>query len=372
MSSSDYYSVLGVSKEASQDDIKKAYRKLALKHHPDRNKGNKESQEKFKEINEAYEVLSDPEKRKKYDRFGKQGVDSDFGASAGAGGSFGGGGFEDIFSQFFGEGSFGGFGSSAQAGPSGATGAYRGTSLQLSQSISLKEAAEGKTLRLKVMRQDPCVSCEGSGGDLETCPSCRGRGTVASGGGLFSISRTCPTCRGEGKKIKNPCKKCRGTGLQANKDTISVKIPPGIHNGMTLRLSGQGNAGRHNGPRGDLFLKVNITPHSNLKREGDDLHTEVKVEFPEVVFGGSKKVSTLSGTKTVKIPSGTQSGTLLRLKNEGMPNLRGGGKGNLYVKIKVVTPKKLSEEEKNALKRFAELRGKNIKQSSSWWKKIFE
>ena len=374
MSSGDYYNTLGVSKGASQDEIKKAYRRLALKYHPDRNKGDKGSQEKFKEINEAYEVLSDSEKRKRYDRFGKQGVDSDFdfrSSGAGAGGGYAGTGFEDIFRQFFGGEGFDGFGTGSTRTGTGRR-AYRGTSLKLNQSISLREAALGKKMRFKVMRQDPCELCEGSGGDSGGCASCAGAGRVSSGSGFFNIARTCPDCGGTGEKITNPCKKCRGTGLQANKDTISVKIPPGIRDGMTLRLSNQGNAGRYNGPRGDLFVHIKVDPHPSLKRKGDDLYTEVKVDYPEAVFGSSRKIETLTQNKTVKIPPGTQPGTLLRLKNEGLPHIQGAGKGNLYVKVQVLIPKKVSKKEKEILKEYARLRGKEINTDPSWWKKIFE
>ncbi len=367
MSSNDYYSILGVPKGASQDEIKKAYRKLALKYHPDRNKGDKSSQEKFKEINEAYEVLSDPEKRKNYDNFGKQGVDSNF-DFGGSGTRYTGTGFEEVFRQFFG-GGFGGFeGGSTQT--SGARRVYRGSSLNLNQSISLKEASEGKKMRFKVLRQDPCGTCSGRGGDWGTCSQCGGNGRVTSGGGFFSVTRACSNCAGGGEVITQPCKKCRGTGLEAHKDTISVKIPSGICDGMTLRLSGQGNAGRNNGPRGDLYVNVSIKPHPSLRRVGDDLHTEVEIEFPEAVFGTTRKIETLNGQKSVKIPPGTQAGTRLRLKNEGMPVLNGSGRGHLFIRIQMHTPKKISQREKELLKEYAMLRGKEINENPPFWKKI--
>ncbi len=367
MSSGDYYSTLGVPKGASQDEIKKAYRKLALKYHPDRNKGDKSSQEKFKEINEAYEVLSDPEKRKNYDRFGKQGVDSNF-DFGGDGAGYAGTGFEDVFRQFFGGGFEGFNGGSTRT--AGARRVYRGSSLKINQSITLKEASEGKKLRFKVLRQDPCGSCDGRGGDWGTCSACGGSGGVTSGGGFFSFTRTCPNCAGGGEEITNPCKECRGTGLEAHKDTISVKIPPGIRDGMTLRVSGQGNAGRNKGPRGDLYVNVSIKPHPAIRRSGDDLHTEVEIEFPEAVFGTSRKVETLNGERSVKIPPGTQAGTRLRLKNEGMPVLNGSGRGNFFVKVQINTPKKVSQREKELLSEYAKLRGKEVNENPSLWKKI--
>lgn len=363
MASKDYYEVLGVSRDASQDDIRKSYRKLALKYHPDRTKGDKDAQEKFKEINQAYEVLSDPGKRKNYDRFGEAGVEGgggfegfDFGSS---GGGFG--GFSDIFDQFFGGGAGVKTGASRRV--------YRGSSLKLSQELSLKEAAEGKSLKFKVLRQDPCGKCSGSGGDISTCKGCGGSGAVESGGGIFRVARTCPTCGGEGKAVTNPCNSCRGTGLEAKKDTISVKVPPGITDGATLRVPGQGNAGRHNGPRGDIFVEIKVTPHPALRREGDDLHTRLRVSFPEAVFGASRSIEALSGKKTLKIPFGTQSGTRLRLKGEGMPRVGGYGKGDMFVEVQVVTPKKLNKQQKEALKKYAQLRDSDS--DPSWWNKIF-
>jgi len=363
----DYYEILGVSRDASQEDIKKAYRRLALKYHPDRAKNDKDAQEKFKEINQAYEVLCDEEKRKKYDQFGAEGVDMGVGSGGFGGfdfGGFGEGAFSDIFDSFFGGG--------ARTRARRETRAERGSSLRFEKEITLEEAASGKTLKFKILRQDPCSACNGSGGDSSTCPQCSGSGTVMSGGGFFRISQTCPRCGGEGKVIANPCSNCKGTGLQASKDSISVKIPPGVHDGTTLRLAGQGNAGRHNGPRGDIFLDIRIKPNPYLKRKGDDLYTVLYVSFPEAVFGSSRSIRSLSGSKTLKIPSGVQSGTKLRLKGEGMPVLNGYGKGDLFVEVKIETPKKLNKQQKEALKRYAELTESRDKKNSSWWNKIFE
>ncbi len=372
MSSKDYYDILGVSKDASQDEIKKAYRKLALKYHPDRTDGDEEAQEKFKEINQAYEVLSDSDKRKKYDRFGEQGVDMDGAAGGFEGfGNFGQGGsgfgnFSDIFEEIFG---------GAQRNATGSRGrstrrAGKGSSLRLDYEISLKEAAEGKKVKLKVLRQDPCTHCSGSGGDISTCSDCAGRGTVQGGSGFLRIQRSCPKCQGQGKVISTPCKECRGTGLTGNKDTISVKIPPGVRDGMTLRITGEGNAGRHNGPRGDIFVNIRVKYHQTLRREGDNLYAKVDITFPEAVFGSSRKIDTLNGKKKVKIPGGVQSGTKLRLKKEGMPSLKGYGRGHLFVKVKITTPKNLSKKAKQALKEYASHMDQE-NYSSSWWKNIF-
>jgi molecular chaperone DnaJ len=366
----DYYQLLGVSRDASQDDIRKAYRKLALKYHPDRNKGDKEAQEKFKEINVAYEALSDPEKRQRYDQFGAQGVDMDMGAGAGAGAGFGGfdfGNFSDIFEDIFG----GGGGTARKT----ARRVYRGSSLKLDHEITLKEASEGKNVKLKIMRQDACSLCDGSGGKYSTCRTCNGTGNVSAGGGFFSISRTCPTCGGEGKEVTDPCTKCRGTGLEANRDTISVKIPPGISDETTLRISSQGNAGRHNGPRGDIYVVVRVKPHPSLVREDDDLFTEVNIDFTEAVFGSSREIETLTGKKSIKIPEAIQPGTKIRLKNEGMPHLNSYGNGDLYVnvQVKVPRPKSLNADQKEALSKYAKhLNIKGGDKNSKWWNKIFE
>lgn len=366
MNPKDYYQIFGVSRDASQDEIKKAYRKLALKYHPDRNRENKEAQEKFKEINMAYEVLNDSEKRKRYDQFGEQGVDMDMGGGAGFGGvDFG--NFSEIFEDFF--GGNGGFGTQRKT----ARRVYQGSSLKLKHKITLQEAAEGKEVKLKILRQDTCSVCGGNGGDHSVCPDCNGAGAVSSGTGFFNISRTCPRCSGGGQVITNPCSSCRGTGLQANKDIILVKIPPGIHDGTTLRISRQGNAGRNNGPRGDIYVVIGIQSHSAILRDGDDLFTEIKIDFPEAVYGTSKEIDTLKGKKTIKIPEGIQPGTKLRLKGDGMPHLNSYGRGDLYVKIqvKVPKPKNLNKEQKEALGKYAKLTKVGNK-GSSWWNKIFE
>ncbi|MGM0441469.1 MAG: molecular chaperone DnaJ [Elusimicrobiota bacterium] len=379
MSSKDYYDILGVSKDASQDEIKKAYRKLALKYHPDRTDGDEESQEKFKEINQAYEVLSDTEKRKKYDRFGEKGVDMGAGGQGagfegfgnfgqGGGGAGGFGNFSDIFEEIFGGG--GRTTSRTRRSARSSRRASKGSSLRLDYDISLEDAAKGKKVKLKVLRQDPCPDCEGTGGDVSTCPECNGQGAVQGGSGFFRIQQTCPKCKGQGKVVTNPCSSCRGTGLTGNKDTISVKIPAGVKDGMTLRISGEGNAGRHNGPRGDIFVNISVKPHETLQRKGNDLYTKVKITFPEAVFGSSRKIDTLNGKKKVKIPAGIQSGTKLRLKKEGMPSLKGYGKGHLFVEVKIKTPKNLNKKAKEALKEYASHMNQDD-YSSSWWKKIF-
>lgn len=365
MSPKDFYQILGVSRDASQDEIKKAYRKLALKYHPDRNRENKDAQEKFKEINMAYEALSDPEKRKRYDQFGEQGVDMEMGGGAGFGG-FDVGNVSEIFEDFF-----GGDGFRTQRRTARRR-VYQGSSLKLKHKITLQEVAEGKEVRLKIMRQDPCSACGGNGGDYSTCPDCDGAGAVSSGGGFFSISRTCPRCGGDGRVVTNPCPGCRGTGLAANKDTISVKVPPGIHDGTTLRISGQGNAGRNNGPRGDIYVVISVEPHPAIKRDGDDLYTDIYIDFPEAVYGAASEIDTLKGKKTIKIPEGIQPGTKLRLKGDGLPHLNSYGRGDLYVKIqvKVPRPRNLNKEQREALGKYAKLT--RAGKGSSWWNKIFE
>ncbi|MFH1415795.1 MAG: molecular chaperone DnaJ [Elusimicrobiota bacterium] len=368
MSSQDYYELLGISRDASQEDIKKAYRKLALKYHPDRNKDDKNAQEKFKEINLAYQALGDPEKRKRYDQFGAQGVDMDMGAGAGFGGvDFG--SFSDIFEDIF---AGGGFGGARRAGSQRRV--YQGSSLKLKQSITLKEAAEGKEIKFKIMRQDQCNACSGEGGTRTSCSSCGGTGSVSSGGGgFFSITRTCPACAGDGKIVSNPCVECRGTGLKANKDSISVKVPPGVYEGTTLRISGQGNVGRYNGPRGDIYVVINVKKHASLVREDNDLLTDINIEFPEAVFGTSREIETLKGKRTIKVPEGIQSGTKLRIKGDGMPHLDGYGKGDLYVivHVNIPKPKNLTKEQTDLLGKYAKLMNINGK-GSSWWNKIFE
>jgi molecular chaperone DnaJ len=361
----DYYQILGVSRDMPAEDIKKAYRKLALKYHPDRNKNDETAQEKFKEINLAYDVLGDNEKRQKYDRFGAQGVDVDMGGAGGFGGAdFG--NVSDIFEEFFG----GGFG--ASGGQRSARRVYQGTSLKLSQKITLAEAAAGREIKLKIMRQDLCSECSGSGGDSSGCSTCGGSGSVTSGGGFFNIRRACSACRGEGQVITHPCSGCSGTGLKANRDSISVKIPPGIADGTTLRVPGAGNSGRHNGPRGDIYVYINVKPHPSLAREGDDLFTTVNIEYAEAVFGTSKQIETLTGEKNIKIPEGIQPCTKMRLKGEGVTHINGYGKGDLYVNIQVRVPKPrdLSTDQRDALGKYSEY----IEQAggrASWWKKIF-
>ena len=365
MASKDYYELLGVSRDASQDDIRKAYRKLALKYHPDRTKGDKDAQEKFKEINQAYEVLSDADKKNSYDRFGEAGVNGARGFDYTGGGAGVGFDVSDIFEQFFGGG-----GGAPRGGARRAV--YQGTSLKLTEKITLKEALEGKTLKIKVLRQNPCSECSGTGGESEVCKDCDGQGSVIAGSGFFRMSTTCPSCGGEGQTITNACPSCRATGLEAKKDTISVKIPPGITDGATLKIRCQCNSGRHNGPRGDIFITIKIRPHSSIKRDGDDLNTTVKITFPEAVFGTSKVVETLTDKKTIKVPAGIQSGTRIRLRNEGMPRVGGLGRADLFAKIQVETPKRLNKDQRDALNEYARATGISTDSNPSWWKKLFE
>ncbi len=345
----DYYEILGVSRDASIDEIKKAYRNLVLKYHPDRNPGNKEAEEKFKEITEAYEVLSDPEKRKIYDTYGHAGfgpegfdwtqdfsrVRMDFSDI-----------FGDIFDNFFSEVFGTGYHSTRQR----TVERIRGSDLEYRIYITLKEASKGTEKYINVSRYDPCSTCRGTGSKSGvskiTCPMCHGTGRITQSKGFFTITQTCPKCRGEGVIISNPCPNCRGTGRVRNIHKILVKIPAGIENGTSLRLKGQGDVGPNNGPRGDLYVTVFVEKDKIFERDGSNIICEVPITIPQAVLGDEVEVPTLTGKVKVKIPPGTQNGTLLRLKNLGLPRLNGYGKGDQIIKVKVIIPKRISREER--------------------------
>ena len=354
----DYYEVLGVSRSASEDEIKKAYRKLAKKYHPDLNPGNAEAEQKFKEVNEAYEVLSDSNKKARYDQFGFAGVDPNYGAGAGGGGGFGGftdfdfGDLGDIFGSFFG-GGFGGNSRSSRSGP------QRGESIRVGVTVSFEEAAFGCEKEVTVDRVDQCPTCKGSGCEPgttpEVCTQCGGSGQVQQRRqtpmGVFATTTTCPKCGGRGKIIHSPCKDCNGTGQQRKRKTIQVNIPAGIDNGQTISLRGQGNAGRNGGPAGDLLITVTVRPHQLFRREGNDVLCEAPITFTQAVLGGEMEIPTIDGKVKYDIPEGTQTGTTFRLRGKGIPNLNGRGRGDQYVTVYIETPRNLNREQKEALKK---------------------
>ena len=347
----DYYKTLGVSKTASEDELKKAYRKLAMEHHPDRNKDNKEAEEKFKEISEAYDTLKDPEKRAAYDRFGKGGN------PFGGGGGFGGGGrgdfsgfgsaFSDIFEDMF--GGAGGGGGRASNGP------QRGSDVQFTLEISLDDAYKGKDTKMKIPTVESCDSCKGSGseggGASEQCPTCSGSGRVRATQGFFTIERTCPTCNGQGTVVKNPCKKCSGQGRVRGEKTLTVNIPAGIEDGRRIRLSGEGEAGARGGPKGDLYVLINVKPHTFFRRDGANLYCRVPLPMTTAALGGTIDVPIIEGAKTsIKIPPGTQTGQQLRLKGKGMSIMRSTSRGDMYIEIFVEIPVNLDKKQVDLMK----------------------
>ena len=360
----DYYEVLGVNKGASEDEIKKAYKKMARKYHPDLNPDNKEAEEKFKEVNEAYEVLSDSDKKARYDQFGFAGVDPNYGAGAG-GGAYGAGGFDfgdlgDIFGSFFG----GGFGSAQRRNPNAP---QWGESIRLSVTISFEEAAFGCEKEVSVDRYETCAVCHGSGcadgTSPEVCPDCHGSGQVQvrrqTPMGVFATTSPCGRCGGKGRIIKTPCTACRGSGLERKRRTIQAKIPAGIDNGQTISIRGQGHAGKNGGPSGDLLITITVRPHELFRREGTSVLCEAPITFAQAVLGAELEIPTIDGKVKYDLPEGTQSGTTFRLKGKGIPELNGRGRGDQYVTVYIETPRNLNREQKEALKKFAESVGDN-------------
>ncbi len=345
----DYYKILGVSRDASQEEIKKAFRRLALKYHPDRNQGNKEAEEKFKEINEAYAVLGDPEKRAQYDRYGTADV-SGFETGFGFGSTFG-EFFEDLFEDFFGTFT----GRRRRARP------RKGHDLKYDLTITLEEAARGVEKEIRVPRWQVCPDCGGSGASPGagpvSCPQCEGTGYIRYQQGFFSVTRTCPRCQGLGTFIKDPCSRCDGQGKVRQYREISLKIPAGVDNGSRLRISGEGELGEHGGPPGDLYIVLHVEPHEFFQRQGDDLYCEVPISFPQAALGGEIEVPTLYGPEKIHIPSGTQSGTEFVLKGKGMPRLGSSRRGNLVVRVYIDVPKKLSQKQRELLEEFARTLG---------------
>ncbi|MBS0622419.1 MAG: molecular chaperone DnaJ [Verrucomicrobia bacterium] len=366
----DYYEVLGVSKEASVDEVKKAYRKMALKYHPDRNKGDSESEKKFKQVSEAYEVLSDDNKRKMYDAYGAEGLSGAAGAGGmggmggfssmdealrtfmgafgGGGGGRGGHGLDSIFGSFFG-------GEEREGGP------QQGASKKISIEVTFEEAAQGVEKEVMITNFSECSSCEGRGAakadGVRSCAQCGGQGQVFQSRGFFSMSSTCPSCGGEGRVITDPCRTCRGQGRVKEKQKVVVKIPAGVDEGMRLRLAGKGDSGERGGPPGDLYVYLHLKAHEIFQRRGDDLLLELPIGFAEAGLGCKKEIPTLTGHARIVIPEGTQTGKVLRVRSEGFPNVHGHGKGDLLVTVSVETPTKLSEQQRELLRQFGELEG---------------
>ena len=360
----DYYEVLGVSKGATDDEIKKSYRKLAKQYHPDLNPGDKAAEARFKEVNEAYEILSDKEKRARYDQFGHAGVDPNFNPGGGFGGGFGGftdmGDIDlgDLFGSFFG-GGFGGGGSSRRNGP------QKGETIRTGVAISFEEAAFGCEKEVTVSRTEQCDVCHGTGcapgTTAEVCPDCHGSGTVriqrGGGGFSFATTTTCPKCRGAGKIIHQPCKTCNGVGSVRRQKKLAVTIPAGIDNGQAVSLRGQGGAGKNGGPAGDLLIAVTVRPHPTFRREGTSVYMDQPVSFVQAALGAELEIPTIDGTVKYTMPEGTQSGTTFRLRGKGIPGLNGRGRGDQYVTVKVQVPTGLSRAQKDALKAFGTTMG---------------
>ena len=359
----DYYELLGVGKGVSDEELKKSYRKLALKYHPDRNPDDKEAEEQFKKVSHAYEVLKDPEKRAAYDRYGAKAFEGG-GMGAGGGGGFhdpfemfrevyeggGGGGFGGIFDELFGGGRSGGQG-----------GARAGANLQYDLTVTLEEAAKGAEKEISFRRAVSCDHCDGNGSEpgtsKKTCNTCGGAGQVTASRGFFQVRQTCPTCHGTGSIIETPCKQCSGEGRVMKSSQSQVKVPAGVDNGSRLRLSGMGEAGVGGGPTGDLIIVIHLKDHEIFDRDGDDLYCQIPIKFTLAALGGAIDVPTLSGRASLKIPGGTQSGTTFRMRKKGMPSLRGFGNGDQYITVHVEVPKSLSAKQKEQLEAFAKESG---------------
>jgi molecular chaperone DnaJ len=349
VSKRDYYEILEVQRTATDTDIKSSYRRLAMKFHPDRNPGDDLAEEKFKEAAEAYAILADPQKRSLYDRFGHAGVGAGAGGNAGFDPSvfaeFG--DFADILGNMFGFGDLFGGGGRRRGGP------QRGADLRYDLEISFEESARGAETSIQIPRQENCETCGGSGAapgsSASTCSMCKGQGQVRSQQGFFTVARTCPQCRGAGKIITKPCQTCRGAGRVTKERKLTVKIPAGISTGQQLRLQGEGERGTAGGPAGHLYVVVHVHEHEFFRRDGNNLFCEIPVNFTTVALGGEVQVPTLDGAETVKIPEGTQTGTTLRLKGKGMPDVNGRGRGDLFATVQVQTPKKLTREQRKVI-----------------------
>jgi len=366
MSKRDYYEVLGVSRTATAVEIKKAYRRLAMKYHPDRNEGDAEAEARFKEVKEAYEVLSDDQKRAAYDQFGHAGVSGGAGAGPGAGGAGFGASFSDIFGDVFGD-IFGG-------GGRGTHRAYRGSDMQYNLEISLEEAVKGTTVKIRVPSQSVCEVCGGSGAkpgtSPHTCPTCGGVGQVRMQQGFFIAQQTCPTCHGQGTVVDDPCPACRGHGRVRDHKTLSVKVPPGVDTGDRIRLAGEGEMGEKGGPPGDLYVQIRVKEHPIFTREDANLRCEMPIPITTAALGGELEVPTLEGKVKLKIPAGTQTGKVFRIRGKGVQPVRGGPVGDLLCQVVVETPVNLNEEQKELFRKLEESLGKggskHSPNSSSW------
>lgn len=364
MAKQDYYKILGVAKNADKDELKKSYRKLAMKYHPDKNPNDAEAEKKFKEISEAYDILKDDQKRAAYDQFGHEAFAAGTGASAGAGGAGGfrgGAGFSDIFDEMFGEFMRGGGGNRGGGFSSGFTGGgapqQRGADTSYEVEISLEDAFAGLTKKVKVTKWEGCETCSGSGAAAgskpDICDTCGGTGRVRMQQGFFTIERTCPSCHGAGETIKDPCKSCSGSGRVRKSKTLSINIPAGIEDGTRIRLSGEGEAGLRGAPAGDLYVFVSVTPHSFFKRDGADLRCRIPVPFTIATLGGTVEVPNIEGSRSkFNIPNGTQSGQVFRLKGKGMTQYGRPDRGDMYLEIQVETPVNLNKKQKDLLKEF--------------------
>lgn len=357
MSKKDYYEILGVDKSADEAALKKAYRKLAMKYHPDRNPDNAEAEAKFKEANEAYEVLSDPQKRQKYDQFGHAGVDPSFGGGAAGYGDFG--GFEDIFSEIFGGGGFGGSTNSNRP--------RKGQNTKVQLVLKFEEAVFGTEKEIEFLRTEDCKTCGGSGAKpgtkTHTCSKCHGEGTLKfrqrSLFGEQIVTQTCDQCKGSGKTHEENCETCKGHGIVKKKRKMKVKVPEGVDDGQVITLTGEGNLGTKGGPRGDVYVVIRVRPHELFTREGNDIICEMPITFVQAALGDELIVPTLEGKVKYSIKEGTQTGTVFRLKGKGVPVLNGYGRGDQYVKVNIETPKNLTAEQKKLLKEFADAMGED-------------
>jgi molecular chaperone DnaJ len=375
MAKRDYYEVLGVARDAGEDDLKKTYRKLAMQWHPDRNQGNAEAEAKFKELNEAYDVLKDAEKRAAYDRFGHAAFEQGGpGGGGGGGGPFGGGGFEDIFEEMFGRFGGGGRGQRAAAG--------RGADLRTQVEVSLEEAFAGAKKNIRFATSVSCEACKGVGAEggaasgAQTCGTCQGSGKVRAQQGFFLVERTCPTCGGQGRIIKNPCKICRGAGRVQRERNLNVSVPAGVDDGTRIRLTGEGEAGQRGAPAGDLYVDIAVRPHPIFQRDGANILVRVPLRMTQAALGGHVEVPSIDGGRSkVTIPAGTQTGDQFRLRGKGFSVLRSAARGDMYVQVMVETPQNLSPKQRELLEQFeaeAEKGGRTSPESEGFFAKVKE